>query len=219
MPVQSPAGTFPEYPTLLRKPLSEREVRLLERARRHAADFAPRADAHDRDNSFPHENYEEMKRSGYAHMTMPEAYGGEDVNLLELCGCQEQLAKAAPTAIGANMHIRCRQRLRPSPSTRASRAGELMMKTLAQTKGILCGSFSETGVPGAYMLPQTTARKVDGGWVLNGRKAYFSNVPAADMIGVFARVEDAASDSPRVAMVMVPKRTPGVLCMGEQSWE
>jgi alkylation response protein AidB-like acyl-CoA dehydrogenase len=221
--VESAAGVFPDYPTLLRKPLSEREVRLLERARRHAADFAQRADRHDRDNSFPHESYEEMKRSGYAHMTMPEDYGGDGVNLLELCACQEQLAQGcAGTAIGINMHVfgvgsRLFDLQFETPERRAQ--GEFMMKTLAQTKGILCGSFSETGVPGAYMLPQTTVRKVDGGWVIRGRKAYFSNVPAADMIGVFARVDDGPAKPPRVAMVMVPKSAPGVVCMGEQSWD
>jgi alkylation response protein AidB-like acyl-CoA dehydrogenase len=186
MPAQSPAGTFPEYPTLLRKPLSEREVRLLERARGHAADFAPRADAHDRDNSFPHENYEEMKRSGYAHMTMPEAYGGEDVNLLELCGCQEQLAQGcAGTAIGANMHIfgvgaRLFDLQFETPERRAQ--GELMMKML-QTKGIPW-SFSETGV-GACILPQTTVSKTEGG--CDQRPQVLLERPAADMIGVRSR--------------------------------
>lgn len=223
MATQPDSGVFPDYPTLLRKPLSTRELRLLERARRHAADFAPRADAHDRDNSFPHENYEEMKQSGYAHMTMPEELGGEGVNLLELCACQEQLGQGcAGTAIGMNMHVfgigsRLFDLRFETPERRAQ--GEMMMKVLSQTKGILCGSFSETGVPGAYMLPQTTARKVDGGWRIDGRKSYFSNVPAADMIAAFARIEDGSSAPPRVAMVMVPKTTPGVICMGETSWD
>jgi alkylation response protein AidB-like acyl-CoA dehydrogenase len=156
-------------------------------------------------------------------MTMPEDYGGDGVNLLELCACQEQLAHGcAGTAIGINMHVfgvgsRLFDLQFETPERRAQ--GEFMMKTLAQTKGILCGSFSETGVPGAYMLPQTTVRKVDGGWVIRGRKAYFSNVPAADMIGVFARVDDGPGAAPRVAMVLVPKNAPGVVCMGEQSWD
>jgi len=219
---ESPSA-FPDFPTLLAKPLSEREIRLLERARAHAADFAKRADQHDRENSFPHENYEAMKESGYAHMTMPEEYGGEGVNLLELCACQEQLAQGcAGTAIGVNMHIfgigsRLHDLQREAPERRAQ--GEAMMKMLAQSKSILCGSFSETGTPGAYMLPQTTARKAENGWVVNGRKAYVSNVPAADVVGALVRVEDDASGEPRVTMLMIPKDTPGVTCGGEESWD
>lgn len=105
MPSDESAGIFPAYPTLLGRPLSEREARLLERARTHAADFATRADEHDRDNSFPSENFEAMQESGYAQMTLPARHGGEDVTLLELCACQEQLAQGcAGTAIGVNMH-------------------------------------------------------------------------------------------------------------------
>ena len=70
-----PEGAWPDYPTLLRKPLTERQIKLLERARMHAADFATRADQHDRENSFPVENYDAMRASGYAHMTLPSRLG------------------------------------------------------------------------------------------------------------------------------------------------
>jgi|TARA_B100000315_G_scaffold64872_1_gene58927 alkylation response protein AidB-like acyl-CoA dehydrogenase len=216
-------GTFPEYPTLLKRPISDREVRLLERARTHAADFAERADEHDRNNSFPHENYEAMKESGYAHMTLPEEYGGEGVNLIELCACQEQLAQGcAGTTIGINMHIfglgsRLVDMRNDTPERQAQ--GEMMMRMLAESKGILCGSFSETSSPGAYMMPSTVAHKVDGGWLINGTKSYFSNVPAADMIGALVRVEVSDDEPPGVTMVMVPKDNPGVICMGEESWD
>ncbi len=77
-------SAFPSFPTLLPRPLDERAILLLERARVHAADFATRAERHDRDSSFPHENYDAMRASGYAHMTLPSRLGGEDVDLLEL---------------------------------------------------------------------------------------------------------------------------------------
>ena len=90
----------PHFETLLPRPLSPRQARLLERARAHAADFETRADAHDREGTYPSENMEAMKASGYAHMILPEAWGGEDVSLLELCACQEQLGQGcAGTAI------------------------------------------------------------------------------------------------------------------------
>jgi alkylation response protein AidB-like acyl-CoA dehydrogenase len=215
-------AAFPSFPTLLPKPLDERSVRLLERARTHAADFATRAERHDRDNSFPHENYAAMRESGYAHMTMPAKYGGEDVNLLELCACQEQLAQGcAGTAIGVNMHIfgvGCRMFDLERESAEVRARAEPMMKSLADNKAILSGSFSETGVPGAYMLPQTTAKPTEGGWLINGRKAYNSNVPAADVVGALVRVEDGGSE-PRVAMLMLPKATKGIVCHGEGSWD
>lgn len=216
-------GVFPDFPTLLRKPLSQREVGLLNRARMHAADFATRADEHDRENSFPLENYAAMKESGYAHMTLPPGNGGEDVNLLELCACQEQLAQGcAGTTIGANMHIfvlgALLHDLASAPPERAAQT-QMMVGMVGASKAIIAGSFSETGVPGAYLLPQTKARRGDGGWVINGRKAYNSNWPAADFVGLLAHLEDHPDGDDLVSMAVVPKATAGLSSPGESSWD
>ncbi len=172
---------WPDYPTLLPRPLSDRQVKLLERARTHAADFRTRADRYDKNNEFPHENYEAMKASGYAHMTLEPKYGGDGVNILELCACQEQLAQGdAGTAIGVNMHIFGIGVLQNDYQAYLAGGGEPDQREMAlmgvgAAKMIMSGSFSETGQPGAYGMPQTKARRVDGGWIVNGRKAYDSN--------------------------------------------
>ena len=223
MPSDESAGIFPAYPTLLGRPLSEREARLLERARTHAADFATRADEHDRDNSFPSENFEAMQESGYAQMTLPARHGGEDVTLLELCACQEQLAQGcAGTAIGVNMHCftlgSMLDDLETAPSDRKVRL-EYVLGTVGAQKSILCASFSETGTPGSYFLPETKARRAERGWSISGRKAYCSNWPVADMVGAVVHLEDHPDGDDLVAMVIVPKRTPGVSSPGASSWD
>ncbi|MBI5946593.1 MAG: acyl-CoA/acyl-ACP dehydrogenase [Chloroflexi bacterium] len=219
----SPAtGIFPDYPTLLRKPLSEREARLLERARTHAADFATRADQHDRENSFPFENYAAMKESGYSTMTLDPKYGGEGVNLLELCACQEQLAQGcAGTAIAVNMHIfvlgSMQYDLQASSVLDPMR--EMFLHMAGQQKVIMSGSFSETGAAGAYLLPQTKARKTEGGWLVNGRKSYNSNLPQAELLGALVHLEDHPDGDHLVAMVAMPKETPGLTTPGAESWD
>ncbi len=216
-------GVFPDYPTLLRKPLSEREVRLLERARKHAANFATRADGHDKDNTFPFENYEEMKESGYAHMTLPERLGGEDVNLLELCACQEQLAQGcAGTTIGVNMHIfGVGAMLKDAEAATPERQAqvEMLLTMMSQTKSIMSGSFSETGQAGAYFLPATKATRADGGWKINGMKSYNSNFPAAEMVGALVHLVGHPDGENLIAMVGMPKATPGVTGLGAESWD
>lgn len=219
-------GVFPDFPTLLKKPLSEREVRLLERARAHAADFATRAEEHDREGTFAAENYEAMRESGYAHMTLPSEFGGEDVNLLELCAAQEQLGQGcAGTAVGINMHLfglgSLIQDRKLAPPERQPQI-DMALSMVGSQKSIMSASFSETGVPGAYHLPQTKAVKVPGGWRLRGRKSYASNLPAADMVGAWVHLvdEDAPADAdPLVTMAMVPKMMEGVSTPGAGSWD
>ncbi len=216
------AGVFPDYPTLLPKPLTERQAGLLARARELAKDFATRADTHDRENSFPFENYERMKASGYGTMTLGAKYGGEDVTLLELCACQEQLAQGCGgTAIGVNMHLLTMGALQDE----ARRTGvtdpmqEMMFTMTGGQRLISSGSFSETGAAGAYLLPQTTATRVEGGWRVNGRKSYNSNLPQSDFVGGNVTLVGHPDGENLMAMVFLPKETPGVKIAGAESWD
>jgi alkylation response protein AidB-like acyl-CoA dehydrogenase len=57
-------------------PAIERQKHFLELAATHAEDFKTRVAQHDRENTFPFENVEAMKASGYTNMTVPEELGG-----------------------------------------------------------------------------------------------------------------------------------------------
>src|SRR5712692_2621240 len=70
-----------------------REQRFLEMAGEMADDFATRAATHDEEGSFPFENYERLKESGYTRLIIPEALGGLGATLLERIKAQERLAR------------------------------------------------------------------------------------------------------------------------------
>ena len=73
--------------------LTDRQRSFVEMAASHADDFAQRVAQHDRENSFPFENLEAMKASGYTTITVPEELGGGGANPLELCLAQHRLAQ------------------------------------------------------------------------------------------------------------------------------
>src|SRR5207245_3693439 len=82
---------------------AERTQRLLDLTARLADDFATRADEHDRDNTFPFENFDALKDACYTALPIAEELGGLGGTLLDLCLCQERLAQGdASTALAVN---------------------------------------------------------------------------------------------------------------------
>src|SRR5580704_4841927 len=83
-----------------------REQRFLDIAGEMAEDFAKRAAIHDQEGSFPFENYERLKESGYTRLIIPESLGGLGATMLERIKAQERLAQGCgATALAINMHF------------------------------------------------------------------------------------------------------------------
>src|SRR5688500_4507461 len=90
----------------MRRPLTPRQRELVELAGRLADTFAERAAGHDRENTFPVENYDDLHEAGYLKLTVPEELGGGGATLPELVLAQERLAMGdGSTALAVNMHV------------------------------------------------------------------------------------------------------------------
>ena len=86
--------------------LSERQRELVELAGRLADQFAKRAADHDLDNTFPHENYDDLRAAGLLRLTVPTELGGQGADLAEVFPVLERLPMGdASTALAVTMHI------------------------------------------------------------------------------------------------------------------
>src|SRR5580704_16619687 len=85
---------------------SSRQRELIDLVRRLARErFAQRADRHDRDASFPFDDYADMRAEGLLGLCVPERYGGLGADYETYCLVAEQLAQGnASTALTFNMH-------------------------------------------------------------------------------------------------------------------
>jgi len=148
-------------------------------ARELAADFAQRADHYDRTGEFVHENIAALLRSGYTAMTVPTAHGGGGASLEQLCRAQEALAAGCgSTAWAVNMHVHGVALLNHLQDADLEWAYE----EIVAGRGFLAGGFSEPGVGGNWWYPTSRARPVAGGYLLNGRKSFFTGFPAATIL-------------------------------------
>src|SRR5207245_3931850 len=79
---------------------SAHQQALIARARRLALErFAPRADTHDRDASFPFDDYADLRADGLLGLCVPERYGGLGADYEDYCLVGAPLAQghAAPS--------------------------------------------------------------------------------------------------------------------------
>ncbi len=85
--------------------LTADQERIINLAKGLAAEFAERAEQHDREGSFPFENIGQLKETGYTTMTTPQEYGGWGASPLTFTLAQEQLVQGcSATAFAINMH-------------------------------------------------------------------------------------------------------------------
>ena len=92
-------------PSMHLQPFS-RQRELIVLARRLACErFAARADHHDREASFPFDDYADLRAEGLLGLCVPERYGGLGADYETYCLVAEQLAQGnASTALTFNMH-------------------------------------------------------------------------------------------------------------------
>jgi alkylation response protein AidB-like acyl-CoA dehydrogenase len=189
--------------------LTSPQQEILHLAGRLADRFAERAAAHDRDGSFPFDNYEDLRKSGYLTLTVPEELGGGGASLLDLIIAQERLAMGCgSTALSVNMHVSPIGQW--SSVWRETRDEELeyLLRGVVAGDVIWASLTSEQGIPNMLMDSTTIAQKIDGGYRVNGRKIFCTNTDIATNFSFTARYEDQES-GPRLLLFRVAKDTPG----------
>jgi len=188
--------------------------------------FAPRAAQYDRDATFPFENYADMREAGLLKLCVPEKYGGLGADLLTYCIVAAEIGRhCGATALTYNMHIcstlwsgMLADDLDLSVEQRAEHEGyrELHFSRIVQEGKLYAQPFSEGSAAAAGKAPfGTLAAKVDGGWVVNGKKIFASLSGAADYYGVLC-TEDKPDRTLRDTLyIAVPADAAGFSIVGD----
>ncbi|MBO9309495.1 MAG: acyl-CoA/acyl-ACP dehydrogenase [Chloroflexi bacterium] len=155
---------------------------VLELASELAQRFAARAAQHDAAGSFPHENYADLRASGYPLLSVPAAFGGWGASLYEAVLAQEQLAMGdGSTALAIGMHVQtvgAAAEGRPWANEMFPRLCAEIVSRRALVNS--CATEPELGSPSHGGAPKTTARLEGDEWVIHGHKTFASLAPELD---------------------------------------
>ena len=86
-------------------PLTAKQKELIEQAEALGPRFAERAARYDREASFPHENYADLRDAGFLGLCVPERFGGRGADFKTYSLVSATLGKyCGATALTFNMH-------------------------------------------------------------------------------------------------------------------
>ncbi|MCY0869335.1 MAG: acyl-CoA/acyl-ACP dehydrogenase [Firmicutes bacterium] len=149
----------------------------------------------DRDAQFTADAIRTLQAAGYGGLTAPVEYGGQGATITELVLAQEALGEADPSAgLVFGWHLGLLLSLRETRTWPEARYADLCREAVAGRALInACRSEPETGSPSRGGRPTTTAERVDGGYVVTGRKTWATGGPALTHILISAGVDGSAA--------------------------
>jgi alkylation response protein AidB-like acyl-CoA dehydrogenase len=177
--------------------------------RQFAADrIRPIAEDLDATERFPEEIYREMGELGLLGITVPEAMGGSGGCALDYAKVMEELAYGYASVADQCGLVELVGSLLATFGTPEQQA-RYLPGLLSGTK--FCAyALTEAEAGSDLGNVKTTARRVDGGWVLNGEKVYIHNAPVADVAMVLAVTDKAKGRRGGMSMFLVDTDLPGV---------
>lgn len=187
--------------------------------------FVGRAQRYDEEASFPFENYDDLRDAGILAMTVPKSLGGLGVEYADYALLAAEMGRwCGATALTFNMHactplwtshIADDLDMPAADRKQHKKNRELHFSRIVEDGAIFAQPFSEGSAAAAGKAPfGTSAEKVDGGWLLNGKKIFASLSGAATYYGVLC-TEDKPDKSVRDTLFMaVPADSEGLSIVG-----
>ncbi len=155
-----------------------------------ARDFAlgevePIVDEYDESQEFPREVMAKAGELGFLGIIFPEAYGGAGLGYVDYVLVITELSKVDPSvgiSVAAHNSL-CSNHIYKFGNEEQK---QRWLAPLARGEKIGAWSLTEPGAGSDAAGTRSTARKVDGGWILNGAKTFTTHGSVGDVCVVFA---------------------------------
>src|SRR5699024_4915887 len=177
-------------PLLLEGQLSDDERMIRDAGHEYCqGQLMPRIQDANRKEIFHREIMNEMGELGFLGATIPEQYGGAGVN--SVCyGLLAREVERVDSGYRSAMSVQSSLVMYPIHLFGSDALRNKYLPKLASGEWVGCFGLDEPdpGLDPGSMV--THARKVDGGYVLNGAKTWITNSPIADVAIVWAKLDD-----------------------------
>ena len=210
--------------------LTDKQIELTSMARKIGQEkFSDRAEKIDKDASFPTENYKDLAKCGLMGIAIPEEHGGHGADYKTYMLTAAEIGRyCGSTALTFNMHVSCclwsgymldHMDMDSNTRSKHNQIRDIHYRRILDEGAIYSQPFSEGGAAAAGSKAfGTTALKVDGGWIINGKKIFASLSGHADYYGALCTEIHSIDETPDRSNTMylaVPKGAKGVAIEGD----
>ncbi|MGH1446530.1 MAG: acyl-CoA dehydrogenase [Cognatishimia sp.] len=174
-------------PFLLEQQLTDEERMLRDGANAYAQDkLLPRVtNAFENEHTDP-EIFREMGEMGLLGATIPEEYGGLGAGYVSY-GLIAREVERVDSGYRSMMSVQSSLVMYPIYAYGTEEQRRKYLPKLSSGEWIGCFGLTEPDAGSDPGSMKTTAKKIDGGYVLNGSKMWISNAPIADVFVVWAK--------------------------------
>jgi alkylation response protein AidB-like acyl-CoA dehydrogenase len=164
-----------------------------------------------RESEYPFDLWDKMTAAGFHAIAVDEAYGGQGGDVM----IQVQLARGLARSLGGLSWVWALTSFAGAKSIGiygSDEQKEHFLPEIAEGKLRFAIGFTEPG-GGTDVLGgmRTSARKSDGGWIVNGNKTWCTSAHVADYILLLARTDHEVEKSHQgVSLFLLPTRADGV---------
>jgi hypothetical protein len=188
--------------------LTDDQRRVRDLAREFAeSELGERIAPYDARHEFPHEIVAKLGPLGFMGVLVPEEYGGAGLDYVSYALIVEELNRG-DASVGITMwghNSLCTNHIALFASTEQKRR---WLPRLASGEVLGAWGLTEPGSGSDAAALQTRAEPRDGGWVLNGSKAFITNASVGGVAVVMART-DPEKKARGISAFVVEKGTPG----------
>jgi alkylation response protein AidB-like acyl-CoA dehydrogenase len=186
--------------------LTPDERALVERAHEFGRQVvAPSAARWEFERRYPKDAIAAACAAGLGSIELAKDFGGSGLRFSAKLRAVEELAKHDfAFAFALVNHHNAVQRIAAS----APPIGRRLVPQMLTGKWIGCSAYTEPGHGSDLAALETSARRVDGGWTLNGEKGWITNAAVADVIIVLAQT-DPTKGPGGIASFVVEAQRPG----------
>ena len=171
-------------------------------------ELAPHAQEWEEAGDFPDEVFRRLGELGFLGLSYPEEYGGGGGDYLCNIVLAEEMTRCNSGGVAMAVAVQTDMAVPPLLKFGTEEQKKKWLVPALAGEIIFCLGISEPDAGSDVQSITTTARKVDDGWLVNGRKTFITNGRRADAMTLVAKTDRDAGHQ-GISLFVVPTDSPG----------